>query len=76
MHKIFIVTYSLQDSLITPKVPAQFKSNGLGYSVKYNASYKLRETDCNKLPELKCKFNHDAEALIFKGQEPYYCLGM
>ncbi|CAC5421876.1 unnamed protein product [Mytilus coruscus] len=64
----------LGDSLITTKVPVTHKSNGLVYSVRYNASYTLKEKDCNKLPELKCTFNHVAEAVIFKGHETYHCL--
>lgn len=62
------------NSLILEIDPAKYKTNGVVYSVTYNASYTLKATDCNKQPEIKCTLRHVAEPFIFKENETYDCL--
>ncbi|OPL33677.1 hypothetical protein AM593_09393, partial [Mytilus galloprovincialis] len=64
------------NSLTLKVVPVTYKANGFVYSVTYNASYRLLEKDCNKQPELECKFEHVAEPVTFQGNETYECSGM
>ncbi|XP_076106174.1 uncharacterized protein LOC143074781 [Mytilus galloprovincialis] len=61
------------NSLTLKIVPVTYKANGFVYSVTYNASYRLLEKDCNKQPELECKFEHVAEPVTFQGNETYEC---
>lgn len=78
LEKVFPVpncSLYLGNSLILKKVPVTYKNNGLFYCVMYNTSYKLKEKDCNKQPELRCTFNPVAESVIIKGTEAYYCSG-